>query len=114
MRRVGTPGVVLALAAAGCGGGPPTRRAGAPTLVEPAGGRRRVHALAEIDVASRPGWLAPGAQAPASRTPTLASRLPASALTTHVPPDRALLRTSPAAALRAHAPFVLVFAIPKF
>src|SRR2546423_1085134 len=84
------------------------RRGGTPRLVlpppPPGLGRRP----------PRPAGLAPAPHAPASRTPTLASRRPASALTTHVPPDRALLRTSPAAALRAHAAFVLVFAIPKF
>jgi hypothetical protein len=35
-------------------------------------------------------------------------------LTTSVPPDRALLRTSIAAALAAHLPFVVTFATPRY
>jgi hypothetical protein len=37
-----------------------------------------------------------------------------SVLTTRVPPDRALLRTSVAAALAAHEPFVVTFATPRY
>jgi hypothetical protein len=37
-----------------------------------------------------------------------------SLLTTRTPPDRALLRYSVAGSLAAHAPFVVVFATPKF
>ena len=56
-----------------------------------------------------------GATAYPSRTPTLASthgRL--GLLTTRTPPDRALLRYSVADSLRAHVPFVVAFATPKF
>jgi hypothetical protein len=35
-------------------------------------------------------------------------------LTTRVPPDRALLRYSVAESLRAHVPFVVTFATPRF
>jgi len=56
-----------------------------------------------------------GSRAYPSRTPTLASaRDRISALTTRVPPDRALLRTSVAAALAAHEPFVVTFATPRY
>src|SRR6185369_3089148 len=48
-------------------------------------------------------------------TPTLASTHGAvSALTTRVPPDRALLRYSVAASLAEHKPFVVTFATPRF
>jgi hypothetical protein len=56
-----------------------------------------------------------GARAPDSRTPTLSTthgRL--GPLTTATRPDRRLYTTSVAQALGAHAPFVLVFATPKF
>src|SRR5436305_81511 len=90
MRTLARLGAVLAAAAAGLG-----------ATVAPTG--------------AAPDTARGGAPAPASRTPTLASAHGnLSSLTTHVPPDRALLRSSVADALRAHAPFVVVFAIPKF
>ncbi len=56
-----------------------------------------------------------GEEAPASRTPTLASAHGNLArLTTRVPPDRALLRYSVADSLAAHAPFVVTFATPRW
>jgi hypothetical protein len=56
-----------------------------------------------------------GAPAIASPTPTVASSHgQVSRITTHVPPDRALLRYSVAASLAAHKPFVLVFGSPGF
>ncbi len=56
-----------------------------------------------------------GAKAIASNTPTLAtSRGRLAPLTTAAHPDRALYTTSVAQALRAHEPFVLAFATPKF
>jgi len=56
-----------------------------------------------------------GSRAFPSRTPTLASthgRI--AALTTRVPPDRALLRHSIAESLAAHKPFVVTFATPRY
>lgn len=56
-----------------------------------------------------------GSRAFPSRTPTLASthgRI--AALTTRVPPDRALLRHSIAESLAAHEPFVVTFATPRY
>jgi hypothetical protein len=84
------------------------------TLVaEPDGAK--IQGMAILDVARRPQAPAVGERAIASRTPTLASTHgDMAALTTAVPPDRSLLRDSVAASLAAHAPFVLVFATPKF
>jgi hypothetical protein len=75
----------------------------------------RVNALGNIVVAAQTTSPAVGTPAPKSDTPTLAStggKL--SVLTTSRRPDRALYRSSVAQALAAHAPFVLVFATPKF
>ena len=56
-----------------------------------------------------------GSRAFPSVTPTVASsRGDPRRITTHVPPDRALLQHSVAATLKAHLPFVLVFASPAF
>jgi hypothetical protein len=56
-----------------------------------------------------------GSRAYPSRTPTLASAHGrVAALTTRVPPDRALLRHSIAGALAAHDPFVVAFATPRY
>ena len=55
-----------------------------------------------------------GDPAPASQTPTLATTKDSAKLTTRTPPDRELLRVSVAQALKAHQPFVVTFATPKF
>jgi hypothetical protein len=82
-------------------------------VAEPAGAR--IQAMGSFDVAVRSSSLAVGARAPRSDTPTLASaRGDAARLTTHRPPDLALLRDSVAASLRAHRPFVVTFASPAF
>lgn len=78
-------------------------------------GRVRIGGLGQLLVQKRSVSPAVGARAYPSRTPTLAStggRV--AALTTRVPPDRALLRTSIAAALAAHQPFVVTFATPRY
>lgn len=78
-------------------------------------GSVRIGGLRELLVRSRTASPPVGSRAYASRTPTLAnSDGDVSALTTRVPPDRALLRTSIAAALRAHEPFVVTFATPRY
>jgi hypothetical protein len=83
-------------------------------LVEPIG-RRRFAATAPLLVKKRPSALAVGSMAPASATPTAASaRGHLRAITTHVPPDRELLRYSVRGSLAAHKPFVLVFGTPAF
>jgi hypothetical protein len=66
-------------------------------------------------VAAHPQAPAVGDRAIPSRTPTLASTDgDLTALTTATPPDRSLLEYSVADSLKAHVPFVLVFATPKF
>jgi hypothetical protein len=78
-------------------------------------GRVRIGGLGQLLVRKRSVSPAVGSRAYPSRTPTLAStggRV--TALTTRVPPDRALLRTSVAAALAEHRPFVLTFATPRY
>jgi hypothetical protein len=78
-------------------------------------GSVRIGGLRELLVRSRTASPPVGSRAYPSRTPTLAgSGGDVSALTTRVPPDRALLRTSIAAALRAHEPFVVTFATPRY
>jgi hypothetical protein len=71
--------------------------------------------LGNIVVQERTASLPVGADAPPSRTPTLATtggRL--GPLTTATHPDRALYETSVAGAVAAHRPFVVAFATPKF
>jgi hypothetical protein len=74
-----------------------------------------IQAVGNLQVARHPSAPAVGDRAIPSRTPTLASAHgDVAALTTANPPDRSLLRYSVADSLVAHAPFVLVFATPKF
>ena len=73
----------------------------------------KIQAITVIDVQSRLPVPAAGAKAPVSATPTLANA-PATALTTARPPDVGLLHYSIASSLKAHAPFVVTFATPKF
>lgn len=82
-------------------------------LAEPEGAE--IQGVANLKVAKRPQAPAVGDRAIASRTPTLASPDGDPALvTTANPPDRSLLRYSVADSLAAHAPFVLLFATPKY
>lgn len=81
-------------------------------LAEPVGGRA-IQGVYDLEVKPRPQSLSVGAAAPVSSTPKLGTA-PIRVLTTRTPPDRALLRYSVADALRARAPFVVVFATPKF
>ena len=74
-----------------------------------------IQGVASLQVARRPQAPAVGDEAIPSRTPTIASvHGDIAALTTASPPDLSLLRYSVADSLVAHAPFVLVFATPKF
>ena len=75
----------------------------------------QIGAVGNLVVHARAASPAVGSQAYPSETPTLASAHGnMAALTTRVPPDRRLLQYSIADSLRAHAPFVVVFATPKF
>lgn len=82
-------------------------------LARPRGGDVRIGGIRDLEVKARSATPPVGARAYPSRTPTLATA-PVEALTTRVPPDRALLRYSVAQSLAAHVPFVLVFATPRF
>jgi len=78
-------------------------------------GSYRIGGLRQLLVRAHSASPAVGAHAYPSRTPTLATahgRM--AALTTRVPPDRALLQTSIAGALAAHEPFVVTFATPRY
>jgi hypothetical protein len=84
------------------------------TLVaEPDGAK--IQGIANLEVKRKPQAPAVGQRAIPSRTPTLASADgDVASLTTADPPDVSLLRYSVADSVRAHMPFVLVFATPKF
>ncbi len=74
-----------------------------------------IRGVATLDVAKRSPVRDVGDAAIPSRTPTLASAHGDLAeLTTADPPDRSLLRYSVADSLRAHVPFVVAFATPKY
>jgi hypothetical protein len=84
-------------------------------LAEPIGAKPQIRGVGNVVVRERSSSPAVGAKAFPSRTPTLASEDgDVSKLTTRDPPDRELLRTSVADALRARQPFVVAFATPKF
>ena len=75
----------------------------------------KIQGIATLDVRRKPQAPAVGERAIPSRTPTLASANgDVASLTTADPPDVSLLRYSVADSVKAHAPFVLVFATPKF
>jgi hypothetical protein len=83
-------------------------------LAKPVGGQP-IQGLGNLIVRRNTFSPAIGSNAYPSETPTLQSEGgQASAITTRIPPDRALLRYSIAASLAAHKPFVVVFATPKF
>jgi hypothetical protein len=80
---------------------------------QPAGAS--IRGVATLDVAKHPKAPEVGDRAIPSRTPTIASTHGNLAeLTTAEPPDRSLLQYSVADSVKAHVPFVLVFATPKF
>jgi hypothetical protein len=81
-------------------------------LAEPVGGRP-IQAIGTLVVKAEPAAPEAGEPAIPSRTPTLANAT-LEELTTSNEPDRELYRTSVAQALEAEAPFVLVFATPKY
>jgi hypothetical protein len=84
-------------------------------VARPVGGRERIAGLGDLVVHARSASPTVGSRAYPSQTPTLADTGGRTApLTTSVPPDRALLRTSIAGALAAHQPFVVTFATPRY
>ena len=82
-------------------------------LARPVGGDVRIGGIHDVEVKTRSATPSVGSRAYPSRTPTLATA-PIRRLTTRVPPDRGLLHYSVAQSLAVHAPFVLVFATPRF
>ena len=75
----------------------------------------KIGAVGNLVVRARAASPAVGSKAYPSQTPTVASVHGATArLTTRVPPDLPLLRYSIADSLRAHKPFAVLFATPKF
>jgi len=80
-------------------------------VASPAG--EKIQAVGSLEVQEHSVSPALGAKAPASDNPTLATG-PAKEITTAHPPDTGLLRYSIADSIRAHAPFVVVFATPEF
>ncbi len=84
-------------------------------LAVPEGEDADVRAVGNVDVLAHDEVPGAGDRAPGSATPTLASANgDAAKVTTRVPPDRPLLHSSVAQALRAHVPFLVTFATPKF
>ena len=84
-----------------------------PLVAAPEGAA--IQGVGNLQVATKPTAPAVGARAIPSRTPTLESTHgDLAALTTATPPDLSLLRYSVADSIRAHVPFVLVFATPKY
>lgn len=80
-------------------------------VVEPEGRRMQATGVAQVRQTSASPAI--GTKAYPSRNPTLADA-PAASITTSRPPDTPLLRYSIADSLKAHAPFVVVFATPAF
>jgi hypothetical protein len=84
-------------------------------VARPVGGNERIAALGDIVVNRHSASPEVGSRAYPSKTPTLATTDGRTApLTTSVPPDTALLRTSIAGALAVHEPFVVTFATPRY
>lgn len=84
-------------------------------LAEPVGAANPIQAIGNLVVKDAPSSPAVGAKAYPSRTPTLADvDGDASELSTGRPPNRALLRFSVSGSLAQGAPFVLVFATPRW
>jgi hypothetical protein len=81
-------------------------------LAEPVGGRK-IQAVGTVEVKQRTAAPDVGEAAPSSKTPTLATATLATLSTSRVP-DPELHRSSIAAALAEQAPFVVVFATPKY
>jgi hypothetical protein len=81
-------------------------------LAEPVGGRK-IQALGNVVVKEATSAPAVGADAIASKTPTLESAS-LEQLTTSTKPDRELYESSVADALAAKTPFVVAFATPKY
>ena len=88
---------------------------GTYTILARPQGAKRIGGIRDLAVHAHSSTPAIGARAYPSQTPTLASTHGnLRQLTTRVPADRALLRFSIAGSLRAHVPFVVTFATPRW
>lgn len=84
-------------------------------LAEPVGGAKRVQAIGNVVVEKQSAAPNVGQRAIPTDSPTLASTGgDLDRLSTSTRPDRELYRLSVADALKAHVPFVVTFATPKF
>jgi hypothetical protein len=84
-------------------------------LAEPVGGATRIQAIGNVVVEKESAAPNVGQRAIPTDSPTLASRGGnLDRLSTSTRPDRELYRLSVADALKAHVPFVVTFATPKF
>lgn len=80
-----------------------------------AAGKAEEQIAFQLQVLDKKHVIVPGDKAPSVETPTLASvGGDVSKISTDTKPDATFYKTSIAAALAAHTPFVLVFATPKF
>ena len=78
-------------------------------------GQPAIGGMREVLVKKHAASPSVGSRAYPSATPTLrSSHGRAAKITTRVPPDRGLLRYSIAESLRAHIPFVVTFATPRY
>ena len=82
-------------------------------LAEPVGGKK-IQALGNAVVAKHSAAPEIGEKAIPSKNPVLKPGVPPKTVTTAEPPDRELLRTTVAAAMAAHHPFVVTFATPLY
>jgi hypothetical protein len=82
-------------------------------LAEPIGGKK-IQALGNAVVAKHPAAPETGEKAIPSRNPVLKPGVDPKTVTTAEPVDRELLRTTVAAAMAAHRPFVVTFATPLY
>ena len=92
----------------------PTPRPGTYWLVARPVGGQKIQALGQIVVKKNASAPAVGERAIPSRNPTLSPGVDPKTVTTAEPPDRALLRTTVAAAMATKRPFVVTFATPLY
>lgn len=83
-------------------------------LAEPIGGDKKIQALGNTVVSPHSAAPAVGEKAIPSENPVLGPGVDPKTVTTAEPPDRNLLRTTVAAAMAAHHPFVVTFATPLY
>jgi hypothetical protein len=83
-------------------------------LAEPIGGSKKIQALGNTVVLRHSAAPEVGEKAIPIKNPVLRPGIDPKTVTTAEPPDRNLLRTTVAAAMAAHRPFVVTFATPLY